>query len=66
MVQRRYDVGLRHANIERDLPRSDEEAIDMSVEERKAAVVQAQPFPDAVAENEAGIEDRHLGFGPGN
>ena len=48
----------RQADIHVDRLGAFVEPVEMRVEERDAAFDQAQSFPDAVAEHEAGIEDR--------
>ena len=49
----------RHADVERDRGRAFVQAVEVRVEADQAALHQAQPLPDAVAEDEAAVEDRH-------
>ena len=51
-------LGARHADVERDRGRAFVQAVEVRVEADQAALHQAQPFPDAVAEDEAAVEDR--------
>ena len=44
--------------------RAFEQAVQVPIEKGDAPVMDAQAFPDAVAEDEAGIEDRDCGFIP--
>src|ERR1051326_5991956 len=51
-----------HADVERDGARAVEQAVEMRLFEQQGAVVQPQPFPHAIAQHEAGVEDGDLGF----
>jgi hypothetical protein len=50
------------ADVEPDLRGAAEQPVEVLVEEGKPAVDHPEPFPDAVAEHEAGIEHRHHGL----
>ena len=52
----------RQADIHVDRLGAFVEPVEMRVEERDAAFDHAQSLPDAVAEHEAGIEDRDHGL----
>ena len=65
LLQRRHDAGPVAADVEVDGARRLEQAVEVVVEEGPAPVVQAQPLPDAVAEQEAGIVDRDGRLRPG-
>ncbi len=57
-VQRGEDAGAVHADVDADGAAGGEEAVEVIVEEHPFAVVEPQPLPHAVAEQEAGIVDR--------
>ena len=51
-------LGTGEADVERDRGRAFVQAVEVRVEADEAALHQAQPLPDAVAEDEAAVEDR--------
>ena len=52
----------REAEVERDVGGAAIETVEVGVEEEQRALVQAQAFPHAIAEDEAGVEDGDLRF----
>ena len=63
LLERRRHAGTVAADVEVDGARRLEEAVEVVVEEAPAAVVQAEPLPDAVAEHEARVVDRDARLG---
>jgi hypothetical protein len=63
-IQRPLDLAgeLRavHSDIQADLPGAPVEPIEVLLEEKRRALVQPEPFPDTIADNEAAVEERDL------
>ena len=57
-------VTERQAQIELDLLQPPIEPVQVRLQEHQRAPVEAQALPDAVAQDEAGVEDRHLRLPP--
>ena len=57
-VQGRCHLLAREAEIEHDVPGAAIEAVEVGVEKKQCALVESQAFPNAIAEDEAGVENR--------
>ena len=63
VVDRAGQLVAADAEVDHQRGRALPEPVEVLLEERRVAVVHPQPLPDAVAEHEAGVEDRHRGLG---
>ena len=61
-VQRLGNLVPVQADVQVDGRRTGEQAVQVPVQEGEPSVVQAQPFPDAIAHQEAAVEYRHPGL----
>ena len=53
-----------HADIQIQCPRTLEQAVQVFVDKRPVAVMQPEPFPDAIAHQKAAVVDTYRGLGP--
>ena len=60
----RSELLPRLPNVEVYIKRGLKKAIKMLVQKRQHAIVEAQPFPDAIAQHEARIVNRDFGIIP--
>jgi hypothetical protein len=65
-MERVANLVAAHADVEVDRPGALEEPVEVRFEEDEPTLVQPHPFPDAVAEHEAGVEHGHLGVRAGD
>ena len=56
------DAVAVEADVERDRRRPGEQAVEMAIEMSEDAMVETDPLPDAVTDEETRIEDGDLGF----
>ena len=59
-LQRRGDAVAVHADVETDGGGAGEEAVEMTVEEREAVVMEPDALPDPVADEEPAVEHGDL------